>query len=152
MKRLLVLCTHNSARSQMAEGWLRKLARDAPLEAEILSAGTEKTLVKPPAIQVMGEIDIDLSSHWSKTIEEIPEIDNIDAVITVCDSANDACPMFPGNTRRYHVSLPDPSGGDLDRWRQSRDQVGRVMKVLIDELASGRWADAHALDLAKEPV
>lgn len=152
MKRLLVLCTHNSARSQMAEGWLRKLARDAGLEAEIMSAGTEKTIVKPPAIQVMGEIGIDLSSQWSKTIQEIPGGDKIDAVITVCDSANNACPLFPGRTRRYHVSLSDPSGQDLDRWRQSRDQVGRVMKVVVDELAAGRWPEAQALELAKEPV
>lgn len=152
MKRLLVLCTHNSARSQMAEGWLRKFAREAGLEVEILSAGTEKTIVKPPAIQVMGEIGIDLSSHWSKTVHEIPGTDQIDAVITVCDSANDACPPFPGHTRRYHVSLSDPSGHDLERWRQSRDQVGRVMKFMIDELASGRWPAAQALDNAKEPV
>lgn len=147
--RLLVLCTHNSARSQMAEGWLRKLAGEARLEAEIWSAGTEKTVVKPPAIEVMGEIGIDLSGHWSKTIDEIPQADAIDAVITVCDSANDACPLFPGNTRRYHVSLPDPSGHDLERWRQSRDQVGRVMKVFVEQLKASGWPTADSLDQAK---
>lgn len=146
--RLLVLCTHNSARSQMAEGWLRKLAAEAHLEAEIWSAGTEKTVVKPAAIEVMGEIGIDLSRHWSKTIDEIPEAGAIDAVITVCDSANDTCPLFPGNTRRYHVSLPDPSGHDLERWRRSRDQIGRVMRVFVDELKTGSWPTVEALTRA----
>jgi arsenate reductase len=133
----------------MAEGWLRKLCRDANVPAEIWSAGTEKTLVKPPAIEVMGEIGIDLTTHTSKTIAEIPDGDKIDAVITVCDSANDACPMFPGQTRRYHVSLPDPSGHDLDRWRRSRDQIGRVMTVFVEALAAGTWPTAEALDHAR---
>ena len=150
MKRILVLCTHNSARSQMGEGLLRKLAQDVGLAAEIWSAGTEKTAVKPPAIQVMQEIGIDLKTHWSKTIDEIPNSDAIDAVITVCDSANDACPLFPGKTRRYHVSLPDPSGHDLERWRQSRDQIGRVMTVFVSELAAGRWPNSEMLDQAKD--
>ena len=149
LKRILILCTHNSARSQMAEGWLRNYAQAAGLEAEILSAGSEKTVVKAPAIQVMGEVGIDLTSHFSKTIEEIVDHDSIDAVVTVCDSANDNCPLFPGKTRRYHVSLPDPSGHDLERWRQSRDQVGRVMKIFIDELAADRWPTAEALNQAK---
>lgn len=149
VKRILVLCTHNSARSQMAEGWLRHYAQAAGLDAEILSAGTEKTLVKPPAIQVMSEVGVDLTSHFSKTIAEIEDQTSIDAVVTVCDSANDTCPLFPGATRRYHVSLEDPSGHDLDRWRQSRDQVGRVMKVLINELIADRWPAAEALQQAK---
>lgn len=147
--RLLVLCTHNSARSQMAEGWLRRLSQDAGLEAEIWSAGTEKTQVKPPAIEVMAEIGIDLSHHRSKTIDEVPNDPPMDAVITVCDSANDACPTFPGKTRRYHVSLPDPSGHDLERWRQSRDQIGRVMKALVEELKAERWPAADLLERAK---
>ena len=146
MPRILVLCTHNSARSQMAEGWLKRLCQQAGLEAEIWSGGTEKTMVKPPAIQVMGEIGIDLSSHWSKTIDEIPNPETLDAVITVCDSANDTCPIFAGNTRRYHVSLPDPSGHDLDRWRQSRDQIGRVMKMFSDCLSLGQWPTSEALE------
>lgn len=151
MKRLLVLCTHNSARSQMGEGWLRKLAKDAGVEAEVWSAGSEKTRVKPEAIQVMAEVGIDLSGHWSKTVEEIPDPESIDASITVCGSANDneSCPASPSKTRKYHVSLPDPSGHDLDRWRQSRDQVGRVMKVFVDELKAGGWPTLEALEQAK---
>lgn len=152
MIRILVLCTHNSARSQMGEGWLRKLCQDANVAAEIWSAGTEKTLVKPPAIEVMGEIGIDLTTHTSKTIPEIPESDKFDAVVTVCDSANDACPLFPGQTRRYHVSLPDPSGHDMDRWRRSRDQIGRVMTVFVQALAKGDWPTTEALDQAKEEI
>jgi len=148
VKRILVLCTHNSARSQMAEGWLRKLVQQAGLEVEVLSAGTEKTLVKPPAIEVMAEIGVDLSSHWSKTIEEIADHDSLDAVMTVCDSANESCPLFPANTRRYHVSLPDPSGGDLERWRRSRDQIGRVMGAFVEHLARGEWPAAEALEVA----
>jgi arsenate reductase len=136
----------------MGEGWLRKLCREAGVEAEIFSAGTEKTHVKPPAIEVMGEIGIDLSTHTSKIIPEIPDSDNIDAVITVCDSANDACPLFPGNTRRYHVSLPDPSGHDLDRWRRSRDQIGRVMSVFVSALAAGDWPTTKDLEQAKDAV
>jgi arsenate reductase len=148
MKRILVMCTHNSARSQMGEGWLRKLAQQAGLEADIWSAGTEKTLVKPPAIQVMEEIGIDLDTHTSKTVAEIPNPDNFDAVLTVCDSANDACPYFPAQTRRYHVSLPDPSGHDLERWRQSRDQIGRVMTAFVNQLANGQWPTAEELNQA----
>ncbi|MBT9584089.1 arsenate reductase ArsC [bacterium] len=144
------MCTHNSARSQMAEGWLRKLAREAGLEADIWSAGTEKTLVKPPAIQVMEEIGVDLKTHSSKTLDDIPYPDNFDAVLTVCDSANDACPYFPAQTRRYHVSLPDPSGHDLERWRQSRDQIGRVMNVFVNHLWVGLWPTPEALEQARE--
>ena len=139
---VLFLCTGNSARSQMAEGWLRRLAQETGLAAEIWSAGTEKTLVKPPAIQVMAEIGIELTSHWSKTLDDIPQADKLDAVITVCDSADAACPCFPGPTRRYHVSLPDPSGHDLARWRDSRDEIGRVMTAFVKELAAGRWPTA----------
>lgn len=145
MKRLLVLCTHNSARSQMGEGWLRKLAREAGLAAEIWSAGSEKTLVKPEAVQVMAEIGIDLSGHWSKTAQEVPDGASIDATITVCGEPHESCPLFPGVTRHYHVALADPSGHDLERWRESREQVGRVMKVFIDELKAGRWPTAESL-------
>lgn len=71
--RILVLCTHNSARSQMAEGWLRHYARQAGLDAELFSAGTEATRVKPEAIKVMGEVGIDLSGHTSKTLYDLPD-------------------------------------------------------------------------------
>jgi len=149
MKRLLVLCTHNSARSQMGEGWLRKLAQEAGLEAEIWSAGSEKTSVKPEAVQVMSEVGVDLSGHWSKTVEEIPHQETIDATITVCGDPHDSCPIFPGRTRHYHVGLPDPSGQGLERWRESRDQVGRVMKVFVEELKAGGWPTVESLEQAK---
>lgn len=144
--RLLVLCTHNSARSQMAEGWLRHLAGRPDLQAEVWSAGTEKTRVKPEAIQVMKEVGIDLSSHTSKTLEEVPDLDGFDAVLTVCDSANQACPLFPGETRRYHVSVPDPSGHDLDRWREVRDQLERLSRRLLEDLP--RWPTQEELTRA----
>lgn len=139
MKRILILCTHNSARSQIAEGWLRHLAHQAGLEVEAWSAGTEKTLVKPDAITFMREVGVDLSSQWSKTIEELPEPNAFDAVITVCDSANQTCPMFPGKTRRYHVSIPDPSGQGLEKWRACRSQLGALMGRLVEFLKKGLW-------------
>lgn len=139
MTRILVLCTHNSARSQIGEAWLRELSRRAGIEVEAWSAGTEKTQVKPDAITVMGEVGIDLSSQWSKTIEELPESNAFDAVITVCDSANQTCPMFPGKTRRYHVSIPDPSGQGLEKWRVCRAQVGSLMERLVKSLQEGHW-------------
>lgn len=144
MKRILVLCTHNSARSQMAEGWLRQLSREAGLDAEIWSAGTEKSRVKPEAVQVMSEVGADLSGHWSKTLQDVPDQQTFDAVITVCDQANETCPFFP-SARRYHVSVPDPSGHGLDRWRQSRDLLGRISKVLVDHLADNQWPADKAL-------
>ena len=135
--RLLVLCTHNSARSQMAEGWLRHYCKELGLDAEVLSAGTEKTFVKPDAITVMKEVGIDLSTHSSKTIDDLPDKWNFDVVMTVCDSANEACPLFPAKTTRLHVSFPDPSGKRLDAWREVRDDLGQTAKHLIMELLSG---------------
>ena len=147
MKRILVLCTHNSARSQMGEAWLRHLGQAENLDLEVWSAGTEKTRVKPEAAQVMAEIGIDLKSHFSKTIEEVPGKDSFDAVMTVCDSAAEACPLFPGSTRRYHVSLPDPSGHDLQRWRASREQIGALMRGLVASLKSNVWPTEDQLNL-----
>ncbi|PZA08578.1 MULTISPECIES: arsenate reductase ArsC [unclassified Meiothermus] len=136
--RILVLCTHNSARSQMAEGWLRHHAQQAGLDAEIFSAGTEATQVKPEAIQVMGEVGIDLSGHTSKTLYDLPDPWNFDLVLTVCDSAAENCPVYPAKTHRLHVSFPDPSSQDLKQWRRVRDGLGRMSKHLVSELSSGR--------------
>lgn len=133
-QRILVLCTHNSARSQMAEGWLRFLAAERGLALEVWSAGSEKTRVKPEGIEVMREAGIDLSSHRSKTLEEVPELERFDAVWTVCDSANQSCPLFPGQTRRYHVCVPDPSGHDLEHWREVRDQLAELCRRLLEKL------------------
>src|SRR5919201_2186308 len=104
-QRVLFICTHNSARSQMAEGLLRHLAGD---RFEAFSAGTEATLVRPLAIKAMAELGIDISGQESKTLERYLQ-EPFDAVITVCDQANEACPTFYGARERLHWSFPDPS-------------------------------------------
>jgi arsenate reductase (thioredoxin) len=134
MKRLLVLCTHNSARSQMAEGWLRYFATQQNLDIEIFSAGTEKTKVKPDAITVMEEAGIDISEHTSKTLYDVPDPWNFDVVVTVCDSANETCPAYPAKTTRLHVSFPDPSGQSLERWREVRDALKEMAEKLVGGL------------------
>lgn len=143
--RILVLCTHNSARSQMAEGWLKKHAREAGLEAEIYSAGTEKTEVKPDAVTVMREVGVDLSSHTSKTLFEVPDPWTFDVVVTVCDSANESCPAYPAATRRLHVAFPDPSGQGLDAWREVRDALAELSRALVGLLAEGELPTEAAL-------
>ena len=104
-KRVLILCTGNSARSQMAEGILRPIAGD---RYEVESAGTIASFVRPQAISVMREIGIDISGHRSKSLDEILDR-HFDYIITVCDNANQTCPMFPGNTKRIHWSFEDPA-------------------------------------------
>jgi len=104
-QRVLFLCTHNSARSQMAEGLLRSLAGD---RFEAFSAGTEATLVRPFAIKVMAELGIDISGQQSKTLDRYLH-EPFDVVITVCDEANEVCPVFLGAKKRLYWSLPDPS-------------------------------------------
>lgn len=123
--KVLFLCTHNSARSQMAEGLLRHLAGD---RFEAMSAGTEATRVRPLAIRVMEEIGIDTSSQASKTLDRYLN-EPFDYVITVCDEANEACPFFPGASTRLHWSLTDPSqaeGSQQERlavFRRVRDEL-----------------------------
>lgn len=151
--RLLVLCTHNSARSQMAEGWLKHYAKEMGLEADIYSAGTEKTRVKPDAVTVMQEVGIDLTTHSSKTLYELPDPWNFDLVLTVCDSANEACPAYPARTRRYHVSFPDPSGEALERWREVQDAIGRMSKELVASLKEGQVpSEANLRGYAEKPM
>ena len=119
-KRVLFLCTHNSARSQMAEGLLRHMAGD---QFEVFSAGTERTRVHPLAVDAMREIGIDISNQRSKTLDEF-DGQHFDYVITVCDRANESCPIFPGDTQRIHWSFDDPSaatGTDDQRLRAFRD-------------------------------
>lgn len=134
-KRVLVLCTHNSARSQMAEGLLRHLAGD---RFEVESAGTEQTRVNPFAIEAMKEIGIDISSHTSKTLDRFLG-DKWDFVITVCDNANESCPFFPGASARLHWSFEDPSaakGTDEQRlaeFRRIRDQIRARLEVFLAE-------------------
>ena len=115
-KRVLFLCTHNSARSQIAEGLLRKMAGE---RFEVFSAGTQKTRVQPLAIEAMRKIGIDISGHRSTTLAELTG-EHFDYVITVCDSANESCPIFPGTTERIHWSFEDPTaatGTDEERLR-----------------------------------
>jgi arsenate reductase len=119
-KRVLFLCTHNSARSQMAEGLLRHLAGD---RFDVFSAGTERTRVHPLAIEAMREVRVDISDQRSKTLDELSG-QHFDYVITVCDRANESCPIFPGDTERIHWSFDDPSaatGSDEQRLRAFRN-------------------------------
>jgi arsenate reductase len=124
-QRVLFLCTHNSARSQMAEGLLRALAGD---RFEAMSAGTEATHVRPLAIRAMEEVGIDISGQESKTLDRYLK-EPFDHVITVCDDANEACPIFPGAASRLHWSFEDPSkaeGTEEERlavFRSVRDQL-----------------------------
>ena len=103
-KKVLFLCTGNSCRSQMAEGWARHLHQDA---MEAASAGVLKHGVDPRAIQVMAEAGVDISGQASKTIDELPGY-SFDAVITLCDAANESCPFFPGQAIRLHQGFDDP--------------------------------------------
>jgi protein-tyrosine-phosphatase/DNA-binding transcriptional ArsR family regulator len=103
--RVLFLCTHNSARSQMAEGILRYHGGD---QVEAFSAGTQVSQVRAEAIQTMADMGIDISHHHSKHLDEFIG-QSFDYVITVCDQANETCPIFPGDPKRIHWSFPDPS-------------------------------------------
>ncbi|PIG97389.1 arsenate reductase ArsC [Deinococcus sp. UR1] len=140
MTRVLILCTHNSARSQMAEALTRDAARRLGVNLEVHSAGTEATRVKDDAITVMNELGLDLSTHTSKTLWDVPDAQNFDYVVTVCDSAAEACPVYPGQTTRRHYPFVDPSGGSLDRWRAVRDQLGVQFEAFVQALKDGRDA------------
>lgn len=135
MKKILVLCTGNSCRSQMAEGWLRHFANG---KAEIYSAGIETHGVNPRAIQFMKEAGIDISSHTSNHINEYKEID-FDYIITVCDHAKENCPYFPANAKRFHHNFSDPSkvkGSDeeiANAFRHTRDEIKDYSKKFIEE-------------------
>jgi arsenate reductase len=133
--RVLFLCTHNSARSQMAEGLLRALAGD---RFEVGSAGTEKTAVNPLAIRAMAEEGIDISGHTSKRYEDVAP-PPWDYLITVCDDAKERCPFVPGSVKRLHWSFPDPSravGSDEHRlavFRGVRDQLRERITAWLGE-------------------
>jgi len=133
-ERVLFLCTHNSARSQMAEGLLRVLGGD---RFEAHSAGTEATLVRPLTLEAMSELGIDISRQTSKTLDRYLDYE-FDAVITVCDQANESCPVFAGARRRLHWSFPDPSraSGTHDErlavYLQVRDAIrARIERELL---------------------
>lgn len=118
------------------------------MNAEIVSAGTEATWVKPEAIQVMAEVGIDLSNHTSKSLFDLPDPWNFDLVLTVCDSAAENCPAYPAKTHRLHVSFPDPSGKGLDEWRGVRDALGRMSQYLVGELVRDRIPDEAEIGLS----
>lgn len=133
-RRVLFLCTHNSARSQMAEGLLRELGVD---RFDVVSAGTEARGLDPLAVQAMAEYGIDISLQESKTLDQFVE-QPFDLVITVCDEANESCPYFPNAKERLHWSFPDPSavtGDDVTRFaafRAVRDAIReRIERELI---------------------
>ena len=131
--RVLFLCTHNSARSQMAEGLLGYLAGD---RFEAFSAGTEAARVRPEAIEAMRELGVDVSGQRSETLDRYLG-EPFDYVITVCDDANESCPFFPGAKTRLHWSLPDPSAvrgeGRMATFRTVRDRLEEHIRAgLLD--------------------
>jgi arsenate reductase (thioredoxin) len=136
--RVLFLCTHNSARSQMAEGLLRHLAAD---RFEVASAGTEARGVNPLAVRAMAEIGVDLRGHTSKTLDRFLG-ERWDYVITVCDNANESCPVFPGPLTRMHWSFDDPSaaaGDDARRlvvFRRVRDEIRARIEAWLAQQAA----------------
>ena len=129
-ERVLILCTGNSARSQMAEGLLR---HDAGSQFEVESAGTKPGSVRPEAIAVMHELGIDISGHRSKHVNEL-DGDLFDYVITVCDNAKESCPLFPGAVKRLHHGFDDPAavnGSDEERlavFRRVRDELREYLR------------------------
>lgn len=133
MKRVLFICTGNSARSQMAEGWLEHLAGDRFL---VSSAGTHPSRVHPLAIEVMREVGVDISHHRSKSVETFWG-EPFDYVITVCDAAREACPVFPHAGVQLHWSFPDPATGEgtldeqLARFRSVRDAIRRQIEEFL---------------------
>ena len=135
-KRVLILCTGNSARSQMAEGLLREMAGD---RVEVASAGVSPTQVRPEAIAAMREIGIDISSYRSKSVDEFVN-QNFDYVITVCDNANEQCPVFPGQVKRIHWSFDDPAAAQGDEearlsvFRRVRDEIRDRLRLFVETL------------------
>lgn len=131
-RKVLILCTGNSCRSQMAEGILKHYGSD---KFEVFSAGTKPSIVNKTAIQVMREIGIDISNHRSKHIDEFLG-QKMDYIISVCDNAKESCPIFPGGTKHLHWPFPDPPHGQeitetvLDDFRKVRDLILARFKCL----------------------
>ena len=141
-KRVLFLCTENSARSQMAEGILRYEAGD---RFDVCSAGTNPTSVRLEAVQVMAEVGIDISAQHSKSADQF-DGQEFDFVITVCDYAREACPIFPGQARHIHLSFDDPAATigsheeQMATFRRVRDQIRNRLKSFAAEHAGVRFA------------
>lgn len=134
MKNILVLCTGNSCRSQIAEGYLRYFAGD---KANIYSAGIETHGVNPKAVQVMAEDHIDISKHTSNQVDEYLAVP-FDYMITVCDNANEACPYFPGKVQRFHQNFPDPAKatGTLEEVINEFRKVRGMIKVFAADFVN----------------
>jgi len=137
MKRILVLCTGNSCRSQIAEGYLQYFAKE---KAEVYSAGIEMHGVNPKAITVMKEDGIDISHHTSNNVDEYRNI-NFDFVITVCDNAKEQCPVFPSTAKQFHYNFTDPAKATgtveevMQQFRKVRDEIKNFSKqFVIDNL------------------
>ena len=138
MKNILVLCTGNSCRSQIAEGYLQYFAGD---KAQVYSAGIETHGVNPKAIQVMAEDHIDISQHTSNNVDEYTGIP-FDYVVTVCDNAKENCPYLPGNFKRFHFNFPDPAKAQgtpeeiIDEFRRVRAMIKVYSKDFVSEYLS----------------
>ncbi len=134
-EKVLILCTANSCRSQMAEGFLRRYGND---QYEVFSAGTMSCYVNEIAIEVMTEVGIDISGHKSKTISQLPTM-NFDYVITVCASADAICPVFPGNAKKLHWPFPDPPHDQgknekiVNGFRKVRDAIHSQFKKAAEK-------------------
>ncbi len=140
MLKILFLCTENACRSQMAEGLVN---HDLAGQVKAFSAGISPKTVNPRAVAAMRELGIDISRQYSKSVDELPEKD-FDLVITVCDQAQEQCPLFPGSTEVMHVGFPDPAkatGTDeeiMAVFRRVRDDMRKqLIGVLKQKLASG---------------
>jgi len=134
-KKVLFLCTHNSCRSQMAEGIVNADLGD---RFQAFSAGTEATGVNPLAVQVLAEIGIDISGHYSKTLDHFAD-QSFDYVITLCGSANEQCPLFFGGVQRVHIGFDDPSQSTgspeavLQEFRRVRDQIRADLAAYLNK-------------------
>ena len=135
MKNVLILCTGNSCRSQIAEGYLRHFAGD---KAEIYSAGIEMHGVNPLAIKIMSEDGIDISAHTSNNIDEYRHI-KFDFIIRVCDNAQERCPLFPSQAQKFHQNFPDPAKATgteeqiLEEFRKVREEIKKYCKLFVKE-------------------
>ena len=135
MKKILVLCTGNSCRSQIAEGYLRHFAGD---RAEVYSAGVETHGVNPKAIRIMKEDGVDISGHTSNNVTEYAKIP-FDFVITVCDNAKERCPVLPSSAKQFHYNFPDPpkatgsSEEVMEEFRRVRDQIKKYSKEFVQQ-------------------
>ena len=158
MKQVLILCTGNSCRSQMAEGWARALRSE---QIDALSAGIEKHGLNPNAVAVMAEAGVDITSQTSNTLDEIAEVP--DVVVTVCASADESCPTFPGATRIIHHGFDDPpklakeaatEEEALSHYRRVRDEIKSFVETLPEawaialsqdpEIQASRWKSSAA--------